>query len=147
MEVIEFVLFQITVEVFVEHLPDRAGTADSGRAVDEEFPAAVDGSDEFRDPPRHLRCEGNQPRFGNVDHVVELQLQYIRPPYRHGADLVLRVAVARDAGEKLAAFAAAGVEIENLTVGQPSLEDVFIAVTTEAEAKAAGAVDGRRNVK
>lgn len=66
---------------------------------------------------------------------------------RHGADLVLRVADARDAGDKLAAFAAAGVEIENLTVGQPSLEDVFIAVTTEAEAKAAGAVDGRRNVK
>lgn len=66
---------------------------------------------------------------------------------RHGADLVLRVADARDAGEKLAAFAAAGVEIENLTVGQPSLEDVFIAVTTEAEAKAAGAVDGRRSVK
>lgn len=49
---------------------------------------------------------------------------------RHGADIVLRLADARDAGEKLAAFARAGVDIENLTVGQPSLEDVFLEVTS-----------------
>ena len=55
---------------------------------------------------------------------------------RHGADLVLRIRDARDAGEKLAAFAASGVEIENLTVGQPSLEDVFHAVTASADASA-----------
>lgn len=48
---------------------------------------------------------------------------------RHGADIALRLADADDALAKLEALRAAGVRIENLTVGQPDLEDVFLALT------------------
>lgn len=48
---------------------------------------------------------------------------------RHGADIALRVADAADVAAKLEALRAAGAEVENLTVGQPDLEDVFLAVT------------------
>ena len=48
---------------------------------------------------------------------------------RHGSDVTLRIADAEDALAKLQVFKAAGAEIENLTVGQPDLEDVFLAVT------------------
>ena len=48
---------------------------------------------------------------------------------RHGSDIALRLADADDALAKLEALRAAGVRIENLTVGQPDLEDVFLALT------------------
>lgn len=51
---------------------------------------------------------------------------------RHGADLVLRIGGAADAAEKLSAMTAAGVVLENLTIGRPDLEDVFLHITSEA---------------
>ena len=48
---------------------------------------------------------------------------------RHGNDVTLRIEDADDALRKLESLKAAGAEIENLTVGQPDLEDVFLAVT------------------
>ena len=48
---------------------------------------------------------------------------------RHGNDVTLRIKDADDALRKLESLKAAGAEIENLTVGQPDLEDVFLAVT------------------
>lgn len=48
---------------------------------------------------------------------------------RHGADVVLRVRDADDALAKLSAMREAGLSVENLTVGQPSLEDVFLKIT------------------
>lgn len=48
---------------------------------------------------------------------------------RHGNDVTLRIKDADDALLKLESLKAAGAEIENLTVGQPDLEDVFLAVT------------------
>ena len=44
---------------------------------------------------------------------------------RHGNDVTLRIKDADDALLKLESLKAAGAEIENLTVGQPDLEDVF----------------------
>lgn len=52
---------------------------------------------------------------------------------RHGADIVLRVIDARDAADKLAALSSAGIELENLTIDQASLEDVYWAVTASDE--------------
>ena len=48
---------------------------------------------------------------------------------RHVNDVTLRIEDADDALRKLESLKAAGAEIENLTVGQPDLEDVFLAVT------------------
>lgn len=50
---------------------------------------------------------------------------------RHGGDVVLRVRDADDALAKLSAMREAGLSVENLTVGQPSLEDVFLKITED----------------
>lgn len=54
---------------------------------------------------------------------------------RHGADIALRVVDASDVAEKLAALQAAGAKIDRLTVEEPDLEDVFLAVTGKEEVK------------
>lgn len=54
---------------------------------------------------------------------------------RHGADIALRVVDASDVAEKLAALQAAGAKIDRLTVEEPDLEDVFLAVMGKEEAK------------
>ena len=46
-----------------------------------------------------------------------------------GVDVELRVRDADDALAKLSAMREAGLSVENLTVGQPSLEDVFLKIT------------------
>lgn len=49
---------------------------------------------------------------------------------RHGADIVLRIDDAADAAQALGAMTDAGVVLENFTVGQPDLEDVFLHITS-----------------
>ena len=50
---------------------------------------------------------------------------------RHGGDVALHVEDAEDIAAVLNALLAAGVQVENLTVAQPSLEDVFLSITGE----------------
>ncbi len=50
---------------------------------------------------------------------------------RHGGDVALRVEDAEDVAAVLNALLAAGVQVENLTVAQPNLEDVFLSITGE----------------
>ena len=53
---------------------------------------------------------------------------------RHGPEVTVRVGDAADLSAKLAALTAAGVRLENLTVREADLEDVFLNITTSAEA-------------
>lgn len=48
---------------------------------------------------------------------------------RHGCDVAIRIDDAADLAAKLAALADAGLTLENVTVGQPDLEDVFLRIT------------------
>lgn len=52
---------------------------------------------------------------------------------RHGDDVVLRAGDAEDVRQLLGALHDAGLRAENLTLGQPDLEDVFLAVTAGAK--------------
>ena len=70
---------------------------------------------------RVLRC-----RIEAGDLPAALEGDVLR---RHGSDVTLRITDADDALAKLEAMRAAGLRIENLTVGQPDLEDVFLAIT------------------
>lgn len=70
---------------------------------------------------RVLRC-----RIVTGDLPAVLEADVVR---RHGADVALRLTDADDVLAKLECIRAAGVKIENLTVGQPDLEDVFLALT------------------
>lgn len=70
---------------------------------------------------RVMRC-----RIAGGDLPVAVAWDLLR---RHGADVMLRVRDADDALAKLSAMREAGLSVENLTVGQPSLEDVFLKIT------------------
>lgn len=70
---------------------------------------------------RVMRC-----RIAGGDLPVAVARDLLR---RHGADVMLRVRDADDALAKLSAMREAGLSVENLTVGQPSLEDVFLKIT------------------
>lgn len=70
---------------------------------------------------RVLRC-----RLTAGDLPPEFEGDLLR---RHGADIALRVADASDVAAKLERMTRFGTTIENLTVGQPDLEDVFLHIT------------------
>lgn len=74
---------------------------------------------------RVLRC-----RLARGELPASLGPRLLR---RHGADVVLRTTDADDVRTVLDTFAAAGTTLENLTLGQPDLEDVFLAVTGGAQ--------------
>ena len=85
--------------------------------------AALDSTEALlsRFDGRVLRC-----RIGGGDLPEPLLGDVMR---RHGADVALRLRDADDALAKLEALRGAGLTVENLTVGQPDLEDVFLALT------------------
>lgn len=70
---------------------------------------------------RVMRC-----RLAAGDLPPEFEGDLLR---RHGADVALRVADAADVAAKLERMTRFGTTIENLTVGQPDLEDVFLHIT------------------
>lgn len=85
--------------------------------------AALDATEKLlaRFEGRVLRCrlEGGELPSGLAERVLR----------RHGADIVLRAGDAEDVRQLLGALHDAGLRAENLTLGQPDLEDVFLAVT------------------
>ena len=87
--------------------------------------AALDRTEALLDhfDGRVLRCRINGPL------PAQLESDVMR---RHGADVSLRIRDAADALVKLEVLRDAGLTAENLTVGQPDLEDVFLALTGEA---------------
>ena len=89
--------------------------------------AALDSTEKLlsRFEGRVLRCrlEGGELPAMLSDRVLR----------RHGDDVVLRAGDAEDVRQLLGALHDAGLRAENLTLGQPDLEDVFLAVTAGAK--------------
>ena len=89
--------------------------------------AALDSTEKLlsRFEGRVLRCrlEGGELPAALAERVLR----------RHGADVVLRAGDAEDVRQLLGALHDAGLRAENLTLEQPDLEDVFLAVTAGAK--------------
>ena len=114
-----------------DRLADRLAVIDHGRLIAEgtsrELKTSVGRN------TLHVRL-GEPSSLAQAEHILQQVLGTSVHNGSHGASLTARVDGNDRIAEALAALAAAGIAVEEFTLGKPSLDDVFFALTGKATA-------------
>ena len=77
-------------------------------------------------------------RIDEAAQILQSRLQAVAQKRAEGAALSIVAGTSRDANEALGALIAAGIELADFSMGSPSLDDVFFALTGKPGSDSAG---------
>jgi ABC-2 type transport system ATP-binding protein len=81
-------------------------------------------------------------RIGEAAAILEQRLAHTVQRSTEGAELSILAGTAKAANEAVAALVAGGIDLSDFSMGQPSLDEVFFALTGKRESQGKGESPG-----